>query len=162
MLRRKILRLFTKDSDFPVNVLIAWPEDEAEPILLLSDLTLPEAILQSYEHRFQIEPMFKDTKTNAFRLEESRLTSPVRIGNLLIPIAIAIALSVMEGDTQEQNGNIKKPPKGKERIEGLFLLGLQKWAYQLTRTSLYKFKKFLRRFFEKIFKPPIPELQTDT
>jgi hypothetical protein len=147
----------TKDSDFPVNVLIAWPADEVEPILLLSDLTLPLAIQESYEHRFYIEPMFKDTKTNAFHLEESRLTSPVRIGNLLIPIAAAIALSVMEGDTQEQNGNVKKPPKGKERIEGLFLLGLSEWAYQLTRTSLYKFKQFLQRFFDQIFKPPIPE-----
>lgn len=151
----------TKDSSFPVNVLIAWPEDEAEPILLMSDLTLSEPILQSYEHRFHIEPMFKDTKTNAFHLEQSRLTSPVRIGNLLIPIAVAIALSVLEGDTQEQNGNVKKPPKGKERIEGLFLLGLSEWAYQITRTSLYRFKKFIRRFFETIFKVPIPELQTD-
>lgn len=77
----------TKDSDFPVHVLIAWPEDEAEPILLWSDLTLPLAILQSYEHRFHIEPMFKDTKTNAFHLDFIRLNSPVRIGNLLISIA---------------------------------------------------------------------------
>ena len=103
----------------------------------------------------------KETKTNAFHLEESRLTSPVRIGNLPYPIAVAMALSVMEGDTQEQNGNVKKPPKGKERREGLFLLGLSEWAYQLTRTSLYKFKKFLQRFFDPIFKLPIPELQTE-
>jgi hypothetical protein len=42
-----------------------------------------------YGKRFWIEPMHKDWKTNAFYLENTRVTDPKRIVTLLIPIAFA-------------------------------------------------------------------------
>lgn len=140
----------TRDCDFPVNVLIAWPEGEEEPILLMSDLTDHRTLLDSYAHRFGIEPMFKDTKSNAFDLEQGRMTDPLRLEALLIPVALAYALAVLEGDALEQQGCTPKPPKGKVRAVGLFLVGLRAWMWGIRRKSGYLFRRWLRAFFGRI------------
>ncbi len=69
--------------------------------------------------------MHKDCKTNAFDLEKTRVTDPKRIEPLLIAIAIAYILCVIEEEHKELSGDIQKPPKGKTRIVGLFLNGLR-------------------------------------
>lgn len=142
----------TQDCAFKVNVLIAWPKAEEEPILLMSDLAEAQEVLESYEHRFYIEPMFKDTKTNAFDLEKGRMTDPTRLDALLVPVAFAYALSLLEGDDLEQQGSTLKPPEGKPRVVGLFLVGLREWIRRLRRTSWYRFRRFLSTFFGKILK----------
>lgn len=57
--------------------------------------------------------MHKDCKTNAFDLEKTRVTDPKRRETLLIPIAFAYVLCVLEGERKEETGDVIKPPEGK-------------------------------------------------
>jgi hypothetical protein len=46
--------------------------------------------------------MHKDWKSNAFELEKTRVTDPKRIETLLIPVAFAYLLSVLEGEKKKK------------------------------------------------------------
>ena len=112
----------TKKSTFLTNALISWGDDYEEAIIIMSDSCSPEEIIEGYAKRSHIEPMFRDHKSNAFDIEGTRVTDPKRIETLLIPIALAYALSILQGNYEEEAGLTPKAPKGKPRLVSLFLL----------------------------------------
>jgi Transposase DDE domain len=87
----------TRDCDFLMNILFKWDEGFDEPLIVATTLENPELSDETYAKRAWIEPMHKDWKSNAFDLENTRVTDPKRIETLLIPVAFAYVLSVMEG-----------------------------------------------------------------
>ncbi len=87
----------TRDCDFVMNILFKWDEGFDEPLIVATTLANPEQADKTYAKRAWIEPMHKDWKSNAFDLEKTRVTNPKRIETLLIPVAFAYVLSVMEG-----------------------------------------------------------------
>ena len=89
-------------------------------MVLATTLVKPYRAEIIYGQRFGIEPMHKDWKTNAFELEKNRVIDPKRIETLLVPIAFAYILCVLEGEKKEETGDVLKPPKGKKRMVGLF------------------------------------------
>lgn len=97
--------------------------------------------------------MHEDQKTNAFDLEKTRVTDPKRIETLLIAIAFAYVFCVLEGERKEQSGDgIRKPPKGKTRMVGLFLDGLRNIAKHLIQTDIKQFKQFILNLLLPFFK----------
>lgn len=137
-------QILTRDSDFKMNVLLTWKKDYDEPLIVATTSGNPANVDKIYGKRFGIEPMHKDWKSNAFDLEKTRVTRPKRIETLLIPIAFAYILCVLEGEQKEQSGDdILKPPKGKTRMVGLFLNGLRTIARYLRRADIKQFKKFI-------------------
>ena len=80
--------------------------------------------------------MHKDWKNNVFEIEKTRVTDPKRIETLLILIAFAYILYVLEGDIQEETGDVRSPPKGKTRMTGLFLNGLRSISNRIRRATV--------------------------
>jgi hypothetical protein len=103
-----------------------------------------------YAKRFSIEPMHKEWKTNAFELEKTRVTDPKKIENLLIPIAFVYILAVMEGERKEQVNDVRKPPKKKERLVGLFLNDIRSFAKKLTCSTMSEFKQFINNLLKSL------------
>jgi hypothetical protein len=77
-------------------------------MVVATTLNNPNRADELYGQRFGIEAMHKDWKSNAFKLEKTRVTDPKRIETLLIPIAFAYILCVLEGEKQEETS----PPRG--------------------------------------------------
>jgi len=153
---RSILRnqTLTRDSGFKMNVLLIWKKKYDEPLVVATTSDKPFLSDTTYGKRFGIECMHKDWKTNAFDLEKTKVTDPKRIETMLIPIAFAYVLCMLEGERKEQSDeDIRKPPKGKTRMVGLFLDGLRNIARHLRRAELKQFKRFILQllspFFEK-------------
>ena len=142
---RKILlnQIITRDSTFKMNVLLTWNKEYDEPLVVATTSAHPERADVVYGLRFSIESMHKDWKTNAFDLEKTRVTDPKRIETLLIPIAFAYILCVLEGELREEAGVVRKPPKGKSRMVGLFLDGIRTISKHLRRATLKEFKAFI-------------------
>jgi len=153
---RIILRnqTLTRDSSFKMNVLLTWKRKYDEPLVVATTSNKPFLSDTTYGKRFGIECMHKDWKTNAFDLEKTKVTDPKRIETMLIPIAFAYVFCMLEGERKEQSGeDIRKPPKGKTRMVGLFLDGLRNIARHLRRAEIKQFKRFILQllspFFEK-------------
>lgn len=92
----------TRNCDFLMNVLLKWDEGFDEPLIVATTLANPEQADIVYAKRTWIEPMHKDWKTNAFDLERTRVNDPKRIETLLIPVAFAYLLSVLEGEKKKK------------------------------------------------------------
>jgi hypothetical protein len=144
-------QVLTRDSSFKMNVLLTWDKDYDEPLVVATTLDNPALADDTYEQRFNIEHMHKDWKSNAFDLEKTRVTDPKRIETLLIPIAFAYILCVLEGEEKEQNGEVRTPPKGKARMVGLFLSGLRTISRYLRRAPFKQFKQFILQLFQPVF-----------
>jgi len=145
-------QILTRDSDFKMNVLLTWKKEYDEPLIVATTSGNPAVADKTYGKRFSIECMHKDWKTNAFDLEKTRVTDPKRIETLLIPIAFAYILCTINGEQKELLGDIRKPPKGKTRMVGLFLSGLRTISRYLRRASIKQFKQFILNLLLPVFK----------
>ncbi len=141
----------TRDCQFKMNVVLRWDEGYEEPLVVITTLANPGIADTIYGKRFGIEPMHKDWKSNAFELNKTRVTDSKRIETLLIPLAFAYVISVLEGEEKENNGDILKPPKGKNRMIGLFLIGIRTIAKYIKDTTVTQFKIFIRDLFKPFF-----------
>lgn len=142
---RRVLydQILTRASTFKMNVLLTWGKEYDEPLVVATTSGSPVQADIVYGKRFGIEPMHKDWKTNAFELEKTRVNDPKRIETLLIPIAFAYILCVLEGEHKEEVGDVRKPPKGKNRMVGLFLDGIRTISIYLRRATIEKFREFI-------------------
>jgi len=144
-------QVVTRDSTFHMNVLLTWGYEYDEPLVVATTSRDPATADRTYGQRFTIEPMHKDWKSNAFDLERTRVTDPKRIETLLIPIAFAYILCILEGERKERDGEIRVPPKGKPRMVSLFLSGLRAISRSLQRENLIRFKAFIRTLLQPVF-----------
>ena len=145
-------QIITRDSTFKMNVILTWEEKYKEAMVVATTLNDPYKANKVYGKRFGIEPMHKDWKTNAFCLENTRVTDPKRIETLLIPIAFAYILCVLEGERKEEAEEVIKPPKGKGRMVGLFLSGLREISTKLRRAGIKQFRIFIKILLQPFFK----------
>lgn len=136
-------QILTRASTFPMNVLLTWKKEYDEPLVVATTSHNPERADKVYGLRFGIEPMHKDWKTNAFELEKTRVTDPKRIETLLIAIAFAYILCVLAGEQKEDARDVRKPPKGKNRMVGLFLDGIRAISRHIRRATMEKFREFI-------------------
>lgn len=134
-----------------MNILLTWNEKYEEPLVVATTSPDPTCVDAVYGQRFTIEPMHKDWKSNAFDLERTRVTDSKRIETLLIPIAFAYILCVLEGERKERDGEVRLPPKGKPRMVSLFLSGLRAISRGLQRENLARFKAFICSLLQPVF-----------
>lgn len=97
----------TRNSSFRLNVVLHWHKGYAEPWLLASTLEPSSSVLR-YRQRCWVEPMFKDTKSNGFQIEDTRVTQAKRIESVWIVRTFAHIFSVLEGWHQETSKPEKK------------------------------------------------------
>jgi hypothetical protein len=78
-----------------VNLVTIWDRGEAEPWLLITNLSDVKKVREIYASRFWIEEMFSDHKSRGLNLESTRLTDPKRLERLLVAVTLAY-LWIME------------------------------------------------------------------
>ena len=112
---RRVLynQMVTRDSTFKMNVVLNWGKEYDEAMVVAKTLAKPHRADILYGQRFGIEPTHKDWKTNAFELEKTRVTDPKRIETLLIPIAFAYILCVLEGEKKKKQATSTTRQKAK-------------------------------------------------
>lgn len=95
---------FTRNAYGPVMVLCCWAKGEAEPLYLVSNLSLAEAAIKYYQKRFRIETFFSDQKSRGFNIQKSHLEDPQRLSRLLIASCLAYIWIVYLGTLCKTEG----------------------------------------------------------
>jgi len=70
---------------------------------------------------------------------------------MLIPIAFAYVLCVFEGERGEKEGEVQKPPKGKNRGVGLFLSGLRAFYRHIRQATIEQLRTFIQRMIKPFY-----------
>jgi len=73
----------------PCQVVAAWLEGEAEPWLLVTDLTATADRLADYAQRWAIERLFLSWKSHGFDLEAVGIGDPLQLSRLLTGLVVA-------------------------------------------------------------------------
>lgn len=82
---------FTATNFKNQNVYCCKDEHNNEPIWLLSNTFDGFTMQVLYKYRFRIECLFKNFKSNTFRIHDSRISDTNRVANLLLIAAVAYA-----------------------------------------------------------------------
>jgi hypothetical protein len=69
---------FTRNAYGPVMVLCCWAQGEAEPLYLVSNMSVAEEAIRYYQKRFRIETFFSDQKSRGFNIQKSHIEDPQR------------------------------------------------------------------------------------
>jgi Transposase DDE domain len=95
---------FTRNAYGPVMVLCCGGKDEAEPLYLVSNLSVAEEAIKYYQKRFRIETFFSDQKSRGFNIQKTHLEDPQRLSRLLIALCLAYIWLVYLGKLCKMEG----------------------------------------------------------
>jgi hypothetical protein len=95
---------FTRDAYGPVMVLCCWAKDEAEPLYLVSNLSVAEEVIRYYQKRYRIETFFSDQKSRGFHIHKSHIADPQRLSRLLIASCLAYIWIIYLGTLCKSGG----------------------------------------------------------
>jgi Transposase DDE domain len=116
---------FTRDAYGPVMVLCCWAKGEAEPLYLVSNMSVAEEAIRYYQKRFRIETFFSDQKSRGFNIQKSHIEDPQRLSRLLIATCLAYIWIVYLGSLCKSDGWQAIIHRRKRCDLSLFRLGLQ-------------------------------------
>jgi hypothetical protein len=95
---------FTRDAYGPVMVLCWWAKGEAEPLYLVSNMSVAEEAIRYYQKRFRIETFFSDQKSRGFNIQKSHIEDPQRLSRLLIATCLVYIWIVYLGSLCKSDG----------------------------------------------------------
>lgn len=117
--------LFTAKRFGPVNILAWWGEEYESPIYLVTNLTNWDDIKSFYKLRFFIETFFGDIKSRGFHIHQSHLSSPQRLGRLLLAISLAYLWILDLGFFSIEDDEKKLQRLLKRKEQSVFRVGLE-------------------------------------
>jgi hypothetical protein len=139
----------TASSRIQAHLFLYWREDCLEPLALMTDLTESAALPTIYQDRMFIETLNRDLKSGGYDLERGKLTDAKRLTTLLIPMAMAYMLTVIQGhldDLRQAHTPLKK------RRLSLFAKARQLFQEVCDRKPLAVVTRFFQQFFEFLVK----------
>jgi len=116
---------FTRDTYGPVMVLCCWAKGEAEPLYLVSNMSVAEEAIRYYQKRFRIETFFSDQKSRGFNIQKSHIEECQRLSRLLIATCLAYIWIVYLGSLCKSDGWQAIIHRGNRCDLSLFRLGLR-------------------------------------
>jgi len=116
---------FTRNAYGPVMVLCCWAKGEAEPLYLVSNMSVAEEAIKYYQKRFRIETFFSDQKSRGFNIQKSHIEDPQRLSRLLIATCLAYIWIVYLGSVCKFDGWQAIIHRRNRCDLSLFRLGLQ-------------------------------------
>jgi hypothetical protein len=116
---------FSRDAYGPVLVLCCWAKGEAEPLYLVSNMSVAEEAIRYYQKRFRIETFFSDQKSRGFNIQKSPIEDPQRLSRLLIATCLAYIWIVYLGSLCKSDGWQDIIHRRNRCDLSLFRLGLQ-------------------------------------
>lgn len=138
----------TEEHRFQCHLFLFWREDCQEPLALITDREEATVVADSYHDRMFIETFNRDLKSSGYDIEHGKMTDPKRLENVLIPIAFAYILSVIQGHVEER---IQPVPPLKKRTLSLFTKARNRMIDLLERTPLPVILQFFQQFFQFLF-----------
>ena len=78
------------DGEYSCNIVLANVKGVKEPWAVITDEEPSRATLWQYGLRFRVEELFLDSKSGAFKLEESRIRSAQAWERLYLVVALAL------------------------------------------------------------------------
>jgi hypothetical protein len=115
----------------PILLIGVWDAKQQEPIYLISSLANADDAVERYRLRFRIECMFANHKSRGFRIDNSHLAAPERLGRLLIATSLAyVWLHAVAGFAQA-HGWVELFHRTDRCDLGLFQIGLRAIQYAL-------------------------------
>lgn len=136
--------LFTEEHQFRCHLFLLWRDDCQEPLVLITDQEDTTLIARSYHDRMFIETLNRDLKSSGYDIERGKMTDLKRLEHLLIPIAFAYILSVIQGHIEEL---LQPVPPQQKRIHSLFTKARDRMIDLLERTPLNSILQFFHQFF---------------
>jgi hypothetical protein len=116
---------FTRHAYGPVMVLCCWAKGEADPLYLVSNMSLAEEAIKYYKKRFRIETFFSDQKSRGFNIQKSHLEDCHRLSRLLIASCLSYIWIVYLGSLCKSDGWQDIIHRRNRCDLSLFRLGLQ-------------------------------------
>ena len=116
---------FTRNAYGPVMVLCCWAKGEADPLYLVSNMSVAEEAIRYYQKRFRIETFFSDQKSRGFNIHKSHLEDCQRLSRLLIATCLAYIWIVYLGSVCKSDGWQSMIHRRNRCDLSLFRLGLQ-------------------------------------
>ena len=124
---------FTKEAAFPVNLVVWWGADYAEPVFLVSNLPTASYAAWYYRRRFRIETFFSDQKSRGFQIHKSHLADSARLSRLLLVACLAYLWMVGLGLLTLAQGHQKLIDRTARVDKSIFRLGLDWLKYALKK-----------------------------
>lgn len=120
----------------PMNLVTIWLADQAEPWLLMTNLTDRNQVEALYQRRFWIEEMFSDHKSRGLNLEQSRVTDSDRLQRLLVGVCLAYLWLMEIGFLVLQTG-IRRlyDSRGSQRTVSVCQLGFRHFQALLSQAA---------------------------
>lgn len=106
--------------------------DQGE-LLIVATNARGKSALEAYRRRWQIECLFADSKTRGLNMEDTRLTQPAKLDNLLVVVTLAMAWAYACAAAVKGRATIERKSHG-YRAKSWFRLGfdqLRKWILTL-------------------------------
>jgi hypothetical protein len=134
---------FTASSPIQAHLFLYWREDCTEPLALMTDLTDAAVLPHLYRERMFIETLNRDLKSGGYDVERGKLTDPKRLANLLLPMAFAYLLTVIQGHLDDLQH--PTPPLKKRRLS-LFTQARKTFHDLFDRHPFERVKTFFQQF----------------
>lgn len=97
--------------------------EDGEPLLVASSKALRARAIAAYADRGQIETLFGCLKTRGFNFEDTRLTDPERLGQLLGLLALAFAWTCRTGEPLHEQTPIPLKKRASDPSSPSFVTG---------------------------------------
>lgn len=97
--------------------------EDGEPLLVASSKALRARAIAAYADRGQIETLFGGLKTRGFNFEDTRLTDPERLGQLLGLFALAFAWTCRTGEPLHEQTPIPLKKRASDPSSPSFVTG---------------------------------------
>lgn len=115
---------FTQSQAVEVKAVGVWEVDYEEPIYLVTNMELGQESVAYYRKRYGIETFFSDQKSRGFRLADSHLSDPARLGRLLLASCLAYLWLVCLGVEVIETGQLPQIHRRSRCDLSLFQIGL--------------------------------------
>ncbi|MBA2681943.1 MAG: transposase [Ktedonobacteraceae bacterium] len=123
--------LFTAQAYGPVQVVLHWNAQYAEPLYLVTNFELGEEAGYWYQQRMRIETFFSDQKSRGFQLHKSHISDPMRLARLLIAACLAYVWMIYLGTQAHLHRLVPLLHRADRCDLSLFQLGLDLLHYYL-------------------------------
>lgn len=127
-------------------------------LLSVACLSRPKRALALYRQRWTIETLFANLKTKGFGLEATHITNPKKISTLIAILAIATALAVKMGKTQNRARPIPIKTHGRPAVS-IFALGLATLQKLFTSQPHHETEQTIQRLLKMPEPPPLLALR---
>lgn len=138
---------FTQQAYGPVTVVVWWEQSYADPLFLVSNLTLVDEICYWYRRRMRIETLFSDHKSRGFDLHKSHVSDPDRLFRILMAACLAYIWMIYLGVYAHQHGFVPIIHRTDRCDLSLFQLGLDLLEHCLNEELPIPFNLTLSREF---------------